>query len=927
MAHPLHNPEIVRPLAVSSRATAVRYEAERELRRLLNGTKLEQDLLAMVAVADGGLSVIDLAELINSEAWQVEEGLATISARTFDRRPAWWDVNLTVYVLGHEELQQQARKRLGPARIQAYRQELHEWAEGYQQRSWPKNTPEYLLRDYYRLLQASEDAMRLVRLALDSVRHDRMLQRSGGDSAALEEIAVAQESVLRQDPPDLILMSRLAWHRDNLIQRNLKLPLKLPKLWARLGNVRRAEAIIDSMSDDNSGRTAALALLAPVVATLSEYDHAERLANSIPNPAFIDSALRARTLVQVVGAMADAGFLERAEDLAGQIDAPFWRAKAYGIVSLALAAAGDFAAAESRIVAISEPYWRAQWLALLGRMTSDSPIDERRRKLALQAAHIASTVEDDHDRVLAFGALINIGLKDEDRVHLEALTRAMEEALGCLSDTYSRVRALTALVDMIDDAKQVTQVELSLRQVESAIHKIEDLFYRNRALAMLASAAASLKDYDWAENLADLIDDAYERSGALVDIVSRSSAAGDYNRATRVVRVIDDPDRQARAYGIIVDSLVRDGRQKQAEEFVLMLADPIHRAAVLTDFALALAATDEKEKAAELARRAEALARLGSASHARIEALVTLISALVDAGQTQRAASVGEHLADLSRPLIGDLGSEYVVLKAIKALLLTESYRLTLDLTRRLDDPQKRSDIYSEAIAVLAKRGDADTLTLVVREARTSTSAIAREYMREMAEKRLIVQLGQIGKFDLAMEVLDGIGDDLRRRGALEELVELAIGSNNYDLADILANSTTDEHHRNKLLTLLMVKLVRGGHPGRSEAIARSFEGYQRKIALAQLATELASIGRLSQADDLVQEIDDPNMRAEALIALAREAEPARSRLLLARALKEGEWYLPLSELAKVSPDAVCAVADSIVHDGGGRQSAQGQKN
>ena len=82
--------------------------------------------------------------------------------------------------MGHDELRQLAVTYLGTTRLQGYLQCLHAWAEAYRQQGWPVSTPEYLLRDYYRLLHVNDDLDRVIACATDPARHDRMLDLTGG---------------------------------------------------------------------------------------------------------------------------------------------------------------------------------------------------------------------------------------------------------------------------------------------------------------------------------------------------------------------------------------------------------------------------------------------------------------------------------------------------------------------------------------------------------------------------------------------------------------------------------------------------------------------------------------------------------------------------------------------------------------------------
>ena len=55
-----------------------------------------------------------------------------------------------VYLFAHETLRVMADEELGSTC--PYRERVHRWAESYQQRDWPADTPRYLGRPYSRLL-------------------------------------------------------------------------------------------------------------------------------------------------------------------------------------------------------------------------------------------------------------------------------------------------------------------------------------------------------------------------------------------------------------------------------------------------------------------------------------------------------------------------------------------------------------------------------------------------------------------------------------------------------------------------------------------------------------------------------------------------------------------------------------------------------
>jgi hypothetical protein len=248
--HPLRDPGIIRLLGPSPHAQDLKRLGESELKRLLKGTPLEQDLLGLLTAARGGLAGPELHQLTGADLVVIEDVLHTVAGRTFASRVSRWAPRdrPPVYLFGHEELQQAASHYLGATRLAGYRTRLHSWADTYRasrdgQPPWPPGTPEYLLSGYPRMLAAIGDADRLVALTVDPARHDRMLDLSGSDAAALTEIKACQDLLLSYPQPDLYALARLSHHRCRLEDRNARIPVDLPAVWARLGHPRRAEAL------------------------------------------------------------------------------------------------------------------------------------------------------------------------------------------------------------------------------------------------------------------------------------------------------------------------------------------------------------------------------------------------------------------------------------------------------------------------------------------------------------------------------------------------------------------------------------------------------------------------------------------------------------------------------------------------------------
>lgn len=189
--HPLRDPGVRCALSASPHAVVLRGQMEHDLTGLLRGRQLGRDLLGLVVAAGGGLSAADLVELTGCEPWEVSEHLKAVAGRSFTCRAGHYQSDVPVYLLAHEELQVAACDQFGAASLIAYRSRLYGWAQDYRDRQWPEGTPDYLLRGYLDMLAQAGELSRLVACAIDRDRQERLLEVSGGHSAALAEIVKA----------------------------------------------------------------------------------------------------------------------------------------------------------------------------------------------------------------------------------------------------------------------------------------------------------------------------------------------------------------------------------------------------------------------------------------------------------------------------------------------------------------------------------------------------------------------------------------------------------------------------------------------------------------------------------------------------------------------------------------------------------------
>jgi tetratricopeptide (TPR) repeat protein len=661
--HPLHSGTIVRSLAASPQAQAMRLAMEEDLTRLLDGSPAEQDLLGLVASAGGGLSAADLADLNGMSTWQVNSHLRTVAGRSFALRGSHYapDDAPDVFLLGHEELQVTALEMLG-SRVAGYRQRLHDWFRRYQSLGWPADTPEYLLRGYFNMVHATGDLPAMVACATDPVRQDRMLDISGGDVAALAEI-VTSIDVAAKDPPDLVAMVRLAMHRDHLQNRNNKIPSMLPEVWAMLGQFNRAEAMANSITNRDIREWA----LVPVGAAMAEsgrLDQAENLALSLTDLGAQATTLaavakaaaargdhaRAVRLVEVVAtgdeserehklnslpiaaeAAAQVGRLDRAvgllDDVAGIVRGPDFLpdnwVRAIVVVSGALAAAG----ANDRARRLSAQVWQA---------VHDSSDRYARQRLLSSAAEGAAAIAD-LPATLAFideaEALLSVAELPYQHTDAVAQLAKAAAAAGALDRAATLLDKLEALAPARDGASRQARIAIDAVEIAAALGD------RSRAVAFLDQVVDFVAAEDDSEWQADLTADA-ARCAVIIGDLSRARALAAQSAAA--ARAAVDVPRKASALGVVAEAAAVVGDQcandwlRRAEAAAQEINSYVDRLGAMAQVTKTAALAGDVDRAGEFFSGVEKLIVRGDQSWL----FEMAIEVMVGTGDLERAAQL-----------------------------------------------------------------------------------------------------------------------------------------------------------------------------------------------------------------------------------------------------------------------------------------------
>jgi tetratricopeptide (TPR) repeat protein len=929
--HPLRDPAIVRALTRSPRAAVVENEMRREITHLLRGSTQERDLVGLVAAAGGGLSAADLAELTGAVADDFAEHLASVAGRSFTPRPGTWQPE-DVYVLGHEELQRAALTRLGRQGIDTYRQRLHAWADRYRERSWPAQTPEYLVSGYFTMLELAGETDRLVALAVDGTRHDRMLELSGGDSAALAEIAVAQEAVAAAPAPDLKALGRLAVHRDALAQRNTHIAEELPAVWAALGRTARAQALARSITDP-AAQARALARIAARVTGPAGAEIRQRaiaVAQSLGDPAGRANALLdvlrlapapeifreaevavAQVLVRVarermtcvlVAAAAESDDLATAAALLETIRDVDLRSTAQFSLLRARAAAGDLDGAEQLAEGMARPEPRVR--ALLACARAAVALDAGRARLAAdRAEQAAELIAEPRARAWAMVNLVEVRHRTGTPERMPTLIA--KSAAGIDPPEAGAIRSAVARA-----VEGASPGSLHLDRAEFQARTIATRSGRDRALSTLVEVAAANGETDRAEALAYLIEGAAHRARADVALVAAKARAGDLTwalalagRVESTLDGIENRGERSQVLAALAGALRRADENRavelagRAEWTARLIADPAEHAAGARDLARALAGLGQFD-------RALAVAAASGGARWQAQAEGDLAAAAAEADDFVRAEEIAHAITDHDE-------RDAALSRLVRVAITARRLDLAIIITRSIKHPSHVSDARSALVAALAEAGDLEVaralatsildqehrdraLSAVVRAVAASADvavalraveAIADEGNREAARRILVETVARQGRFDHAVSVARSARFPPRRRALLAEVAHIAADLGDAWRGEELVSLLDDDGDRVSAL----IALVRRAAPtlgaealvalaGRAEDLARLLPRQQRESALADLAAVSAELGEVGLATDLLREVIDIGRKARVWTRLAVAAVRAGAR-------------------------------------------------
>ncbi len=903
--HPLHRCARHR-LTVSPHARDVGLFARRELSERLRAGPLHEDLIGLITASGGGLTRDDLAALTEASPFAVEDLLAGAFGRcvTTRRRQG--------YILAHRTLHETAEQELG-AHLDRHRARLDTWCEDHRRRGWPVGTPAYLLHDLPRVLAAAGDTARLATLATDPQRHERLLEVTGGDAAALDEIALAQLVGARGREPDLNAAALLAVRREELISRNRHVPVRLPAVWAALGRKDRAAALARG-SQKRKRRAAALAASALAAAGAGHLDDAVALGGRVPDRDRRDSVLAA------MAAAAAVHDPDRAEQWARSCT-PERRAGALARIATALAGKdrerareivaeladspggpGGRVAVAVAAVAVGEPDLAD---ALIAGVARGGP---RVRALAELAVALADAGEAERAEAIAEGI-------PRPGVQLPVLTALLRGAVARGDEPAAR-RHLTALRD-------------AARRAPHRGDAVGELL----ACAVAAPAVAG-ELLQEAEQLVDGIR-ADRRDRALARLAVAHAAAGDPERSEALLDRLPDADRAAAALTEIAVQAARRGDADRAEAIVRRVpggAGP--RMHALVDVAAALAPGDQR-RAAAVAVEAEGMARRMSDPHRLAAMAAPVVDGLLSVGAVGTARDVAARIAD--PPARGA-----ALARVARGLAAAGSVDDAMALARALDEPEHRSWAFAGISEAQATAGGRD-------EAAATAAAVLAEppgdgYTRVVTLLRLSTAMHAAGAQDDAErlraaatgQAVEDVADPGQRARAIAQLaVTLAAAGDEIKAAvltrrtEAMLSSIEDRRRQDRARTRVVEVFAAAGRTAWAEDAGRPITGPPARVrALAALVTAAAGAPDrawtlLGRAEELLSTIETAEDRwaatgrltAAAAVVLADEGEPVdprRGRIirLVAELLGTDGWVEAVPALARLDRTAFDALSE-----------------
>ncbi|MCB8905549.1 MULTISPECIES: hypothetical protein [unclassified Streptomyces] len=775
----------------------------------------ERALPALFAVAGGGLTRADLLALTDLPPDKLGAAIAAASSTGLGRAASRWTGG-AVHVIADAGQRQRVTDEAGQRVTADCAAALHAWAESYRVGGWPDGTPEYLMDGYFRLLESTGDVHRMTACGTDRARHARLRALTGGDVAAVHEVAACQAALAAQDAPDLAAAAVLALLHDELSVRGDRLPTSLPATLTAAGDSVRADQLARSFAAParRAGAFTGLAL-----ALLDE----GRLAEA------------RRAIDELVLTIAKLG----ASDEKVTEDAV-----------LRLAAAGQWTSAER--IARAAPSRSARVVVL--RALVDAQIAAGHLD---QAEHLALTLTSDDGGTDGYHGDDTGGA--DRRALIPVIAALAADGQGARAESLARAfpgpdsirehGGVLALPHLVMALAATGQDE----QFHRLVRAVPDERNRNRLLATATMAAPH--DVDQAEEAARSVADDLDRAEALKGVVVRLLLAGDTERALSVAREIPvgplvralreklgQSDTEFLLDGLghharpgVVRALVEQGQPDLAESFVSRISNDGDCAAASCELAVALAMTGNTARAEALYAEHRRRLRFDDSAVLKAVALTHLETGALD--EALRTA----HTADtphLALQLLRDI-----------AVWLVEN-GMTAEAERLAASQDDHPEMLATIAATAAAEGDAATARrLAWRAAELPQATPGLPPLRLLLLAEALVE-GEEHAFacqltERAVALVGTSNDVLLSRAAV-----VLARAGDLSRAETLARSFSFWSHREPALEAAASAYVDAGDVARAQSVVDAMDsGHEHKVrAMVAVATALTRAGDRDRA-------------------------------------------------------------------------------
>ncbi|MEV2221594.1 hypothetical protein AB0E01_17145 [Nocardia vinacea] len=925
-------------LAPSATAGDLQRAAERDLQDLLDGPELGRRIVGLLAAAVGGLTDRDLEHLTGHPPYQIRAVLHGVSGRIFEshRLPT---LPVPVNVFAHAALHEETESAFG-SHLDQYREQIDRWAQDYRTQQWPTDTPHYLLHGYMYLLKSRNDWRGLAELALDHARNARLLEVTGTDRRALNEISLAQDAWFSSTREDLAMLQLLAVRKSNLTDRNQAVSPALAALWVRFGDYDRAE----SMARIAGIRSQALSGVAIALARQGEHDRAVRVANTITDGHARTGALsEIAEIVAVTGDLAYAMELATAvyadegatrwirqgviERLAGKVPSEFVLKLLERCSPTDGWIAPELAVLEAQLLSVDG----ADIFSVLSRIPED---DRLVRALLMLARHRLARRGEIQAAIERADAVDNPHLRASC---LAAVARAYAESGA---NNYARSlldRAATAIRNVTDPEKptdphldigiawvsahEIDRAIAQVRRITQPRRRVESLASLSRAAHESGQSAAAMAILDEAITIARAELDTEQQDAALVWVSTRLQTTTEHGARLGMHLMIGPfPAGLAEVADTLMDLGYDDHARALIPEITTRLAgtdDPGIRESTRLKLALLVARLGNPLRAIDIARATDTTVFL------QPKHFTALIEAIIDGAGTSAALDL-IHGFVRSGPKRGT-STTWNKLYTSVAIALTKAGRLAQarDVARMTGDTQYQT--MTAMARTLAAANDLESARTLAEQAvisiRTGRQATWNSGQNE-ACAQFAQALAWLGDYDDAATYATR-SDSLWYPNylALSAVVDIAVSQGHFDSALNVADRIARHNQRLESRAVIAYSLATHGLTDRARQVLDEL----RASPIDNDDFPIAVLAATARALFAVGEEADAQVAADDAVAIAATATDDKIEYLAsaAAAFVETGDIEPITALAHDLGDqtamALAAIAKAVAETGRNR--------